>query len=188
LPQPELLTPPAGAGLRYYLREAFAVARWDDSAVERASRDDKALLYGLAFWALAFLLGIGSGVLKGLYSGREVPVINIIVAVVLFMPLLAGATLIYYGICHLVARWLFGASGSYLALLRVMMLGSVVQWTGVIPVVGGLVASLWSLGVFMYVFSEVDHIERMQAVAISIGLGITFLVVAYFVASAFMPH
>ena len=175
---------PAGSGLVYYLREAFAIARWDDFAVQRAARDNMALLYGLLFWTVAFLLGLARGAVGAAVSGRSLHWGEIIGAALFILPAFAVFTLVYYGVCHLLARWLFGGTGSYLAVLRPMMLSSVVQWAAIIPIAGGLLASLWGLGVFMYVLSEVERIERMQAVGISIGLGLILLLVLYFVLSS----
>ncbi len=42
------------------------------------------------------------------------------------------------------------------------------------------------LGVFMYVLSEVEGIERMQAVVISIGTGIVLVVLAWFFTPALL--
>lgn len=56
-----------------------------------------------------------------------------------------------YGLAHLLARWWFGARGSYVAILRTMLMGSIALWVYPIPVVGPLAASLWMIAVLMRV-------------------------------------
>jgi hypothetical protein len=49
LPAEEAAAVPEGIAPIYYLRLAFNIARWDDVAIRRASRDPNALLYGVVF-------------------------------------------------------------------------------------------------------------------------------------------
>ena len=91
--------------------------------------------------------------------------------VILFTAILA---LTQYGICHLLARWWFGATGSYLGVLRAILLGSIVAWVIVLPYVGTLVVALWSTAVLMRVFEEVDGIGRMKAFVLAFGVGVLF--------------
>jgi hypothetical protein len=61
----------------------------------------------------------------------------------------------------LLARWWFDARGTFLGVLRPLLLGSIATWLAVIPVVGLPVAGLWGIAVMTIVFEEVDDIGRM---------------------------
>jgi hypothetical protein len=52
----ESAPPPTGFSPGYYLALAFNIARWDDVAIRRASRDDKATYYGALLWVVAAML------------------------------------------------------------------------------------------------------------------------------------
>jgi hypothetical protein len=83
----------------------------------------------------------------------------------------------YLGICHLLAKKLLGGNGTYLGILRPMLLSSFVFCTLVIPVVGVFVAGAWwGLAILLWVFEEVHHVERLQTLAILVGMNITLLV------------
>jgi len=56
------------------------------------------------------------------------------------------------------------------------LIGSIVLWLIPIPYIGMIVAGLWSLAVRMVVFEKVDGIERLQAFALSFGVGFIFMV------------
>jgi len=79
-----------------------------------------------------------------------------------------------YGICHLLARWWFGARGTYVGVLRPLLLGSVVMWLAVIPYIGLIIAALWSIAVMMIVFENVDGIGRLKAFGLSAVIGLFF--------------
>jgi len=81
-----------------------------------------------------------------------------------------------FGIAHLLARCWFSAAGTYVRILRPLLLGSVVRWLTIIPHVGAILAGLWGIAVLMIVFEEVDGIGRMQAFFLSLGVGLVFLV------------
>lgn len=154
----------------HYFHEALAIARWDELAIQRASRDNNALLYGLAFFSVAAVLPHSPALMRaGLawLAGHLVPWRFILVELAQALVLSALLLFAYFGTCHLIARFVFGARGSYLSVLRAMLLGSLVLWLQIIPVVGPLVARLWwGVAILMWVFEEVDGIERLQALAI----------------------
>src|SRR2546429_4903507 len=52
----ESAPPPTGFSPGYYLALAFNIARWDDIAIRRASRDSNAIYYGAVLWVVAAML------------------------------------------------------------------------------------------------------------------------------------
>jgi hypothetical protein len=165
---------PSGFHPLQYFRQALAIARLDDAAVMTASTDKNALLYGSIIWILGQLL-----IIAGSLWGRASALARlnwVAVALTLLFLVLMDAILILaqYGICHLLARWWFGARGTYAKLLRPLLLGSVVTWLGVLPFVGIIVAGLWSVAVMMIVFEEVDGIDRLKAFGLSFVIGLIF--------------
>jgi hypothetical protein len=79
-----------------------------------------------------------------------------------------------YGLCHFLARWWFGAHGTYVGVLRVLLLGSIVTWLGVVPYVGVIIAGFWAVAVMMIVFEDVDGIGRLKAFGLSLVIGLIF--------------
>jgi hypothetical protein len=163
---------PGGFAPGHYLRQAIAVARLNEGAITAASRDPNALPYGAVIWALGQLL---------LFAGSLLPRFQTL-ATIHWAPLLAGiaflvvvdavAVAAQWGACHLLARWLFDARGTYRGILAPLLLGTIVTWVAVIPVVGFFVAAIWSIAVMMIVFEEVDDIARMQAFGLSFVIGL----------------
>jgi hypothetical protein len=164
----------------YYLREAYRIVRWDDVAVRRASRDKNALFYGVVIWAIGALLAVGVPVISQAARGGEVNWIQIALGIAILLPVLAGLTVLQFGVCHLLARLLFHATGSFVALLRALLLGQLVTWLIVVPYVGLLLAGLGGIAVLMIVFEEVDGIRRLQAFGISFVVGWIFLGISHF--------
>jgi hypothetical protein len=91
---------------------------------------------------------------------------GLLVAAASQLPVSALAVAIIHG----AAKLLFGASGGYLQLLRVLWVGSIVLWVGVIPYVGALVGGVLYLLVMLVAISEVDGVERLQALILVVGL------------------
>jgi hypothetical protein len=157
----------------------LAIARCEDEAILAASRDNNALTYGAIFWLIGQLLLFAPGVARYMAVGVE---INwFLVTAGITMLILSGAVLVLaqYAICHLLARWWFGARGTYLGVLRAMLLGSIVMWLAVIPYVGMTVAGLWNIAILMRVFEEVDGIERMKAFGLALVVGLVFMALAF---------
>jgi len=165
---------PSGWGVVRYVREGLQIARWDVEAVERVARDPRALVYGTCFMVLATLL---AGVPLLLGTETDAPRLPIIVVGILILAagqlaISALATAIVHG----AARLLFGASGRYVSLLRVLWVGSVVLWLGVLPLVGALVGGVLYLLVTLVAISEVEGVERLQALVLVVGVrAMTFL-------------
>jgi hypothetical protein len=152
----------------------LAIARLDDAAVRVASRDKMATLYGASFWVLGQLLILAGSLWAG---GRAFARLNWfakLLAVEFVILLDAALVLVQYGLCHLLARWWFGAHGTYKGVLRALLLGSIVTWLGIVPFVGVIIAGLWSIAVMMIVFEDVDGISRLKAFGLSAVVGLFF--------------
>lgn len=164
-------SPPLRFAPVHYLREALAIARWDEAAIQRAARDNNALVYGFVFWTLGIFAPILRNLLLAWLAGYRIPWLTVAGELAKTLAVMATLMLVYFGIFHLLARFLLNGQGSYGGILRAMLLGSVVLWLGVIPVIGEIVARLWwGIAILMWVFEEVEGIERLQALAISIGI------------------
>ena len=72
-------------------------------------------------------------------------------------------------------KLLLGATGSYVSLLRVLWLASVVTWLAVIPVVGAIVAGIWFLLIMLVTFENIDGLERLQALVLVVAVGALML-------------
>jgi hypothetical protein len=176
---PRKWQPPTGFAVTYYFRHAVAVARLDDDAIIAASLDAKAVLYGAIIWLIGQLLGIVPRLWTAATRGGTVQW-PVLLFGFLFLVLLGAVwVLAQFGLVHLLARLLFGARGTYVCVLRPLLLGSIVTWLVVVPYVGTAVAALWSVAVMMVVFEEVDKIERLQAFGLSVVIGLAFWAVMF---------
>lgn len=162
------------SGPLWYLREAVGIARFDHRAIERTSQDSWALLYGAGVLAVAFLipplvLAVATrlGVTEPAATDVGGPplIAFALVTLPLYLVFSAGSIAVIHG----AGRLLFGASGHYVAVLRVLWLGSIVQWLSIIPFLGALVGSVWYLLITLVAFEEVDRVERLQALVL-VGL------------------
>lgn len=173
---------PKGFSPLFYLRQAIAIARFEDAAIQGAARDEVAIVYGIAFWLITrIVIYVNILVLpkvRPFLAGYEVPWANIAFAIAVFAIIDTVYFLIQYGVSHGLARLFFHASGTYVGILRAMFLGSVVSVALVIPYVGGLLGSLWMIAVLMRVFEEVDKIERLKAFGLATATGVTFWVLS----------
>lgn len=165
---------PSGFAPLHYFRQGVAIARLDDGAVMAASRDIHALLYGTAIWMIGQLLLLVGLLWKGAGSLAKLNWLGLLFAFIFLLVLDGLVLLAQYGICHLLARWWFGARGTYIGVLGPLLLGSVVLWLAVIPVIGFFIAALWSIAVMMIVFEDVDGIGRLKAFALSAVVGVFF--------------
>jgi hypothetical protein len=174
---------PAGFAPLHYFRQGVAIASLDDGAVLAASRDPHALLYGAPIWIIGQILALTAS----LYAKGALARINwLIMLISVGFLIVLGALLLLaqYGICHLLARWWFGARGTYLGVLRPLLLGGVVLWLSIIPFIGMFIAGLWSIAVMMIVFEDVDGIERLKAFGLSAVVGIFFQALVFAMLSA----
>ncbi len=180
VPPEELAPPPAGFAPSYYLRMAFDIARWDDVAIRRASRDSNAVFYGAFFWTVTAITINLVLVLPRMLNSTKVSglalMIGVIIGVIFSLGVMAFLTFVQLGLCHLIAKWFFGATGSYMGVMRPLLLGWFVNALILIPVAGTLAAAIAWTAVLMMVFEEVEGISRLQAFGISAGINVCFFV------------
>jgi hypothetical protein len=166
--------PPLRFAPFHYLDEAVKILCWDDAAVRRASKDNNSLLYGFLILLVAPVFPLGFLALRDINLGYAIP-----------WGLIAsryGTTLLYslvwivlqIGLSHVLAKTLFEAKGSYVAIMRAYLLGQLYRWLSVVPLVGGLLTGVGSVAVLMLVFEEVDGIERMKAFGLAASIGVIF--------------
>jgi len=170
---------PASLAPLHYFRQALAIAGLDDDAVTGASTDANAILYGTIIWIVGQVIVFIGTVMADGARVADVNWISFLLTLWLVVLVDAVLVLVQYGLCHLLARWWFGARGTYLGVLRPVLLGSVVAWLAVVPFVGSLVAGLWSIAVMMIVFEDVDGISRLKAFGLSAVIGLVFQVLMY---------
>ena len=152
----------------HYLREALAIARLNEAAIRRAAHDVNSIFYGAVIMVIGSLLGsVGSSLISGVVGRRSSVTIG---AVALESIAVLALSLVSTGLMHIAARILFRAYGRYWSLVGALWLGSIVAWIGVIPGIGTLIAAIWNFAVFLWVFEEVEGVERIHAIGLSIGL------------------
>jgi len=61
--------------------------------------------------------------LAAIHVSGPAMVIGVIVGMCVGLAVVAILTFIQLGLCHLIARWLFGGTGSYLGVMRPLLLG-----------------------------------------------------------------
>ena len=171
---------PVGAGLGYYLRESWKIVRWDDLAIRRNSKDPSATLYGVIIWlaSIFVIMGVQTYPALKIRVPNAPPVamaIGLFVAIIFGMIVLGVITFVQLGLCHLIAKMIFGASGKFIEVMRPLLMGWFVNCLILIPVAGLWLASIGWTAVLMMVFEEVDGIGRLQAFGISAGINFCFL-------------
>jgi hypothetical protein len=139
------------------------------------------MLYGALIWVIGQGLVLGRAFLVAARRADTVGWPAVLVGSLFLVFVSAVLLLAQYGLVHLLGRFLFGARGTYVRVLRPLLLGSIVTWLAVVPYVGGLAAGLWSVAVMMVVFENVDEIERLQAFGLSFVIGVAFSVLILFV-------
>ncbi len=176
----EAAPPPGGFSPGYYLRLAFNIVRWDDIAIRRASRDSNVIYYGAFLWIVAATIVLVGTALPQMLAAIHAPgpamVIGVVVGMSVGLAVMAILTFVQLGLCHLIAKWFFGGTGSYLGVMRPLLLGWFVNCLVLIPVVGMLASGIAWTAVLMMVFEEVDGIGRLQAFGISAGINVCFFV------------
>jgi hypothetical protein len=178
---------PEGIAPIYYLRLAFNIARWDDVAIRRASRDPKALLYGVVFSmisaAIIFLVTALPGMLARQGATAETIFWGLLLGLLFVWVYMGAIAFFQIGLGHLIARWFLGATGTFLGIMRPLLLGWFVNGLVLIPVVGALASAIAWTAVLMMAFEEVDGIGRLEAFLISAGINAIFLALLYL-----LPH
>jgi hypothetical protein len=177
--EPNAWESPHGFAPYHYLRMAIGIARFEDEPILAASRDRNSIFYGLIIWIITCLLISAPDLDRSLHSnaGRFPVAINWIVfgfALLFMIVMITAIQILEYALCHWLARLLFGGRATFPQVLRVLLLGSLVQWALIIPVVGLLVGTLWSIAVLMRTFEEVEGIPRLKAFGISVCVSVPF--------------
>jgi hypothetical protein len=159
-----------------YFRDAIRIARFHDDTISRVSKDPRALVYGAGILAVGGLLTNASDLLStdGITDDLQAQWLYLAV----MLPSAAALSLLLsafnIALMHGAAKIIFGATGSYVGMLRVLWLGSLVIWLMIIPVVG-FIAGFWFLLIVLVSFEVVDGIERLQAmVVVAAYAGISF--------------
>lgn len=177
--QEEAAPPPGGFAPFYYLRLGFNIVRWDDVSIRRASRDSRALPYGAFFWTITALIILIFTALPQVLRTAMAPgpamIIGLAIGLIFALVAMAAVTLVQLGLCHLIAKWFFGGTGTFVGIMRPLLLAWFVNGLFVIPLVGPPAAGIAWIAVLMLVFEEIDGIRRMQAFFISAGVNICFL-------------
>jgi hypothetical protein len=187
LPAEEAAAVPDPIAPVHYLRLAFRIARGDHVAIRRASRDPQALLYGVVFSmisaAIIFLVTALPGMLAR--QGRNAGTIfwGLLLGLLFVWVYMGAIAFLLLGLCHLIARWFFGATGTFMEVMRPLLLGWFVNGLMLVPVIGALASAMAWTAVLMMVFLEVDGIGRLEAFLVSAGTNAIFLVLLYTV-----PH
>jgi hypothetical protein len=184
-PLVESEAPPSKLGFppAYYFSQGWKIIFWDDAAIRRNSRDPNALIYGILFWIVGATLPLLLNILIAVSNGVQLQPSRLALSLGIVM---AGIIVEFlrFGLCHLLAKQFFGGEGTFLPLIRALFLGSVASWLIIVPVVGPLLAGIGSTIVIMVVFEELDHIERMQAFLLAVGVNVAFAVLIYYAVSA----
>jgi hypothetical protein len=177
----ETAPPPAGFSPGYYLLLAFNIARWDEIAIRRASRDPNAIYYGASLWVFAAMIVLISVALlrsvTAIRVGGPAMILGVAIGLSFGLAALAILTFIQLGLCHLIAKWFFDGNGSYWGVMRPLLLGWFVNCLVLIPVAGTLAAAIAWTAVLMMVFEEVEGISRLQAFGISATINVCFFLV-----------
>jgi hypothetical protein len=180
---PEETAPPPGLRFApvHYFGEAVKILCWDDAAVRRASRDNNPWLYGFLIVAIAPALPLGLLTLRNASLGYPVPWGLIISRYAFTLVFSLVWIVLQIGLSHVLAKTLFDAKGSYVAIMRAYLLGQLFRWLAIVPVVGGLLTGVGGIAVLMLVFEEVDGIERMKAFGLATVIGVVFGILSIWV-------
>jgi hypothetical protein len=174
---------PGGFAPLYYLRLALSIVRWDDISIRRASRDFNAVFYGTFFWAIAatiiLLFTAVPQMLRTMPISGPATIIGLVVGLIVGLVLMGIITFVQLGLCHLIAKWFFGGTGTLIGVMRPLLLGWFVNALTLIPVIGMLAAGVAWTAVLMLVFEEVDGIGRLQAFLISAGINVCFMALQF---------
>ena len=75
-------------------------------------------------------------------------------AIKLIWVVMAFITFIQFGLCHLIAKWFFGDTGTFMGIMRPLLLGWFVNALILLPVVGLWPAAIAWIAVLMLVFED----------------------------------
>jgi hypothetical protein len=178
---------PEGIAPIYYLRLAFNIARGDDLAIWRASGDPHALPYGVVFSmisaAIIFLVTALPGMLAREGATAGTIFWGLLLGLLFVWVYMGAMAFIQFGLCHLIARWFLGATGTFFGVARPVLLGWFVNCLILIPVAGALASAMAWTAVLMMVLEKVDGLSRLRAFLLSAGINAIFLALLYL-----LPH
>lgn len=180
IPAGDILAPPEGFALFYYLGEAWRIVRWDDAAIRRIKDDKRELPYGILIWCVANALPV---LLIATYTPKLARQFSDFGGIFTLLYLLAyGAALgiTQMGICHLLAKWFCAGEGKFIQIIRPLLLASIVNVALASPLFGLLLAGLAWTAVMMMVFQEVHGIEPLTAFLLSAAVGVALRLTLYF--------
>lgn len=179
----EAAPPPPGIAPGYYLQLAFKIATWDDVAIRRAARDPDAIFYGAVFSAITtaiiFLGSSLAAMLRNPTMNGDKLLWGVLLGLLFMWVTMSILFFVQFGLCHLIAKAFFGATGTFVGVMRPLLLGWFVNVLIIIPVVGTLASAIAWTAVLMMVFEEADGIERLQAFLISAGINVAFFALQF---------
>lgn len=148
-------------GLDYkgYLIKALRILRLDKSAALDVAKDEKAFLPGVIVLVIGGVAAGAGMLMTGVVAVKDVTFL------ILAMPFLNVVSYaLFMFVFHLIAR-LFGGKATFGEYFRAVSFGSIITWTQVVPLFG-MVASLWSIPVNIFILEKVHGLRRIEAVAI----------------------
>jgi len=117
--------------------------------------------------------------LKTMPISGPATIIGLIVGLIVGLVIMGITTFVQLGLCHLIAKWFVGGTGTLIGVMRPLLLGWFVNGLILIPVLGTLAAGIAWTAVLMLVFEEVDGIGRLQAFLISAGINVCFIALQF---------
>jgi hypothetical protein len=178
------LEAPKNGGFGYYLGEAAKILQWDDFAIRRNAKDPRATGYGLVFWFAAILIILLAPWITGL--GAHLPDTSqmplpygVLSGTTFGLGGMIAITLLQVGLCYLIAKRFLDGKGTFVEVMRPLMLVWFVNCLVVIPGRGVFIGAIvWTI-VLMMVFEEVTGIRRLQAFCICTGINFCLFAVQF---------
>ena len=117
--------------------------------------------------------------LRTMHFSAPAMVFGLVVGLIVGLVVMSTITFVQLGLCHLIAKWFFGATGTLIGVLRPLLLGWFVNLLILIPGVGLMAAGIAWTAVLMLVFEEVDGIDRLRAFLISASINVCILALEF---------
>jgi len=155
------------------IREGVEIVRLDREAVRRVAADPEAFSMGIIITAI---MGLAAWLEPTTHRSWELFTAPIAALFWLFV-----STAIFH-----FAALLLGGRGDYMTLLRVFGVGRVLGWLLIIPWLGKLVFSIWTLAIAVVAVGEVHGLDQFKSIlcivlpALAL-LFLTFIFVTLFV-------
>ncbi len=148
-------------GLDYkgYLIKGLRILRLDGTAALEVAKDEKAFLPGVMVLVIG---GVAAGAGMLMTGAVAVKDVTFLILAMPFLNVVSYALFMF--VFHLIAR-LFGGKATFGEYFRAVSFGSIITWTQVVPLFG-MVASLWSIPVNIFILEKVHGLRRIEAVAI----------------------